>query len=343
VTASVPLILGVDGGNTKTIAIVSRLDGSIVGVARGGCSDMYGVGTLEAAVEVIVDVCDRALAMADARREDVVAAGFSLAGADWQEDHADLSAALTHAGLSPRCTVVNDGLGALRGGSPDGLGVAVVCGTGLAIGSRACSGATWHGGFWLDDHGGETLGEAVVRAVRRAELSIDPPTSLTSEVLRCFGQPDVESVLHLLTGRTRPVPPRLSRLSVILLDEAERGDEVARSILREHGKGISDFAVTAAIRVGLGDESFPLVLTGGVFRHPSPFLRDSVVHRVRGVLPGAQPMAARYEPAIGALLLGFDSLALELSEERRMALEKSMPVATMFSTHDLPEVASTVL
>jgi N-acetylglucosamine kinase-like BadF-type ATPase len=211
VTASVPLILGVDGGNTKTIAIISHLDGTIVGVARGGCSDMYAVGTLEAAVEVVVAVCDRALAMADARREDVIAAGFSLAGADWREDHAGLSAALTHAGLSPQCTVVNDGLGALRGGSPDGLGVAVVCGTGLAIGSRARNGAAWHGGFWLDDHDGEALGEAVVRAVRRAALGIEPPTSLTSGVLRWFGQPDVESVLHLLTGRKRPVAPQLGR------------------------------------------------------------------------------------------------------------------------------------
>jgi N-acetylglucosamine kinase-like BadF-type ATPase len=129
---------------------------------------------------------------------------------------------------------------------------------------------------------------------------------------------------------------------VILLDEAERGDEVARSILREHGTGISDFAVTAAIRVGLGDESFPLVLTGGVLRHPSRFLHNTIVHRVRGVLPGAQPMVARYEPAIGALLLGFDSLGLELTEERRMTLETSMPAATVFSTHDLPVVASTV-
>ena len=35
-------ILGVDGGNTKTIALVARTDGSIVGVGRGGCGDIYG-------------------------------------------------------------------------------------------------------------------------------------------------------------------------------------------------------------------------------------------------------------------------------------------------------------
>ena len=35
-------ILGVDGGNTKTIALVARMDGTVVGAGRGGCGDIYG-------------------------------------------------------------------------------------------------------------------------------------------------------------------------------------------------------------------------------------------------------------------------------------------------------------
>ena len=34
-------VLGVDGGNTKTIAIVAALDGTILGTGRGGCGDIY--------------------------------------------------------------------------------------------------------------------------------------------------------------------------------------------------------------------------------------------------------------------------------------------------------------
>jgi N-acetylglucosamine kinase-like BadF-type ATPase len=343
VTTSPPLVLGVDGGNTKTIALISRLDGTVVGVARGGCSDMYSTGTLETAVQVIVDASSRALAMAGAQPEDIVAAGFSLAGADWQEDHEELRAALMGARLGPRCTVVNDGLGALRGGSSDGLGVAVVCGTGLAVGSRGPTGATWHGSFWLDNHGGGALGESVLRAVRRADLGIDPPTSLTPRVLAAFDQPDFESMLHLLTGRYGPKRPHISRLSVVVLDQADRGDEVSRAILREHGEDIAAYAVLAAERVGLGGEPFPLVLAGGVLRHPSRYLHDTIVTCVRDRLPHAQPMPPRYEPAIGALLLGFDSLGMDLTEEQRLALEATMPGAEMFHTHDLPDPVGAVL
>ena len=34
-------VLGVDGGNTKTIALVAALDGTILGAGRGGCGDIY--------------------------------------------------------------------------------------------------------------------------------------------------------------------------------------------------------------------------------------------------------------------------------------------------------------
>ena len=34
-------VLAVDGGNTKTIAIVAALDGTILGAGRGGCGDIY--------------------------------------------------------------------------------------------------------------------------------------------------------------------------------------------------------------------------------------------------------------------------------------------------------------
>jgi N-acetylglucosamine kinase-like BadF-type ATPase len=36
------LVLGVDGGNTKTLALVAREDGAVIGTGRAGCGDIYG-------------------------------------------------------------------------------------------------------------------------------------------------------------------------------------------------------------------------------------------------------------------------------------------------------------
>ena len=38
-------VLGVDGGNTKTIALVASLNGAILGAGRGGCGDIYNAPT----------------------------------------------------------------------------------------------------------------------------------------------------------------------------------------------------------------------------------------------------------------------------------------------------------
>src|SRR2546426_11971918 len=42
---SMHYVLGVDGGNTKTIALVASLDGAILGAGRGGCGDIYNAPT----------------------------------------------------------------------------------------------------------------------------------------------------------------------------------------------------------------------------------------------------------------------------------------------------------
>jgi N-acetylglucosamine kinase-like BadF-type ATPase len=140
-------VLGVDGGNTKTVAAVARLGGTIVGVGRGGCSDIYAADLVEATLEEVSVATSAALAGTDARREDLISGGFSMAGADWPEDIAFLGESLAARAYGGRITVINDAMSALRAGSTDGTGVAVVCGTGAAIGARASSERHWHTGW----------------------------------------------------------------------------------------------------------------------------------------------------------------------------------------------------
>src|SRR5215204_6267440 len=81
------LLLGVDGGNTKALALLAREDGTIVGTggARRG-SDIHAV-PVDTVLDVLGGVVDAALADAAAFEDAVVAmSAFSLAGADWPED-----------------------------------------------------------------------------------------------------------------------------------------------------------------------------------------------------------------------------------------------------------------
>src|SRR5687768_4142946 len=107
-------VLGVDGGNTKTIALVGRLDGTVVGAGRGGCSDIYAASSPEAALAETEQAVSSALGMAGVSASALAAGAFSMAGADWPDDFEFLRAAFEARGLGRHVLVVNDGVGALR-------------------------------------------------------------------------------------------------------------------------------------------------------------------------------------------------------------------------------------
>ena len=181
-------VLAVDGGNTKTVALVARHDGTIV-----GAGDIYHAGVdadlaeVERAVRQALDACS-------ALPAELSSGVFSMAGADWPEDFDLLERSMRNRCFGQTITVINDALGALRAGSTDGTGVSVVCGTGLAIGARAADGRSWHGSFWLESLGAGALGRKVLRAVYRAELGLDPPTTLTGRVVDFFGYSSEEQL-----------------------------------------------------------------------------------------------------------------------------------------------------
>ena len=300
------LLLGVDGGNTKTIAVVARRDGTVVGVGKSGLSDIHGAPTPSDGAAEIVRAVDSALAAADATVSDLDAALFSLAGADWPEDFVYLRGELgRRLGLAGEPVIVNDAVGAIRSGSPDWTGIAVVCGTGGAVGARNEQGDVFHYGFWPDGTGGGALGAQGLAAVWRADLGVGPETSLTRRALEHWGRASPVDLLHAFTRLDIPPIPNSekSHFAEVVLEEAAAGDPVAVEIVTTAGARLGEYGRLSADRVALAD-GYTVVLCGGVLRHPSPLLRESILAR----LPAGRPVAGITEPVVGAVLLAGDSV-----------------------------------
>jgi N-acetylglucosamine kinase-like BadF-type ATPase len=320
------VVLGVDGGNTKTVALIARADGTVIGTGRGGCADVYGATSPEAAVTAITTAVEAALAAAGVAAGALERSVFALAGADWPEDYALHGRELPHRlGLSSAPTIINDSIGAIRSGTPDGVGVAVVAGTGGAIGARNAAGTAWHLGFWPDGMGGRALGRAALRAVYRHELGLDPATTLTRPVLAAYGAASPLGLLHEFTRRDGLDREDTARLAPVVLDEAGAGDPVAVAILEQEGLRLGEAASVVAARVGLTG-AYPLVLTGGVLRNPAA---GALAAAIAARVPAAVPVRPSWEPAVGALLLAFDAAGVRPDEA---LLRASLPGADLFDT-----------
>lgn len=299
--------LGLDAGNSKTVALVADETGVVLGRGRGASGDIYSAADAEGEVERAVR---SALADADLEVGHVRHAAFRLAGVDWGEDEAHWATVLAH--RLPELTslsIKNDGFSLLRCGSPDGVGVAITAGTGPAVAARGLDGSEFSLCWWIAHPlGGRSLGESAFRAVVDAELGAGRPTLLTAELLTLYGYDDVESMLHNFTRRhpVRPVPDeRVAARSV--LRAAGSGDAVAWEIVAGQAAAFARLAGVAARRTGLsGPQPTPCVLGGSILTSEHPVYREALVEALAAELGSVEVVASAATPVAGALL---DALA----------------------------------
>ena len=333
-------ILAVDGGNTKTIALVASLDGTILGAGRGGNSDIYNAqrltGSPAAAVDNVEYAVMDALQAAQVRQSDLIAGVFSMAGADWPEDFAYLQSALQERGLGRTVLVQNDAMAVLHGGTSDKTGISVVCGTGAGTGARGPDGRIWHSSRWQDQtQGSVQMALTALDAVYRSEIGIEPPTSLTPRFLNFFDTETVEEILYLSTSRLHRTTKDLGQLTPILLDEAQSGDVLARQIVQEHGRSLGNYALAAARKVGIDGTAFRLILSGGVFRHPFSLLPDTIIERVQTSSPEVRPIRYPFEPIIGVLFAALEAAQIAVDDALLGNLLPTIPSSALFATVDI--------
>lgn len=328
-TRDVPVVLGVDGGGTKTIAVLSDLSGQVLGCGRAGSCDIYSHPRAEHEVELAVE---RACAGAGLDPSAIGTAVYSLAGADWPEDFDHWRRVLEDRRLGAEIRIINDAIGVLNSDLPEGNAVVVVCGTGAGIGSRNSAGDTWHSSFWQLTQGGIELTEKALHAVYRADLRIDPPTSLTRPVLDHYRAGSVEDLLHKFKGPLHARPTDRAGLVPILFQEADRRDAAALGILQRHGEALAEFAVAAARKVGIMEGPFHLLLTGGVFRNASPALRHHLLARMHERGARFSVVEGRSEPVKGAVMAALRTHIGPISPAISDTLDRTLPPASFFHT-----------
>lgn len=319
-------VLGVDGGNSKTLAVLAEASGQVLGVGLAGPGNHQTVG-LTRAMEEISLACERASAQAGVPLP-VDVGWFGLAGADLPEDFKLLGGALQRLRLAHRVRVENDTLVAMRAGTRRSWGVVVVCGAGFNAAGVAPDGRVlrlpglgWISGDW---GGGWALAQEAVRRVVRAWDGRGEPTLLTALVLRTLGVSSVEEMVIGLYHKTIE-EARLLELVPQVFEAAYVGDHVAQGLLIELGREVGLTAGAIIRRLGLENTDVEVVLSGGVFRGKGPLLLDTVTQVVHRFAPRAQILRPRFVPVVGAVLLALEEVVNPLPPSTLANLESSVP------------------
>lgn len=298
------VVLGVDGGGSKTEAVVVDVDGERSGTGRAAGSNWETAG-LAGAVAQIVAAADEALAACGCTRGEIGAAVFGLAGIDWPGDVAPMTGALRAAGLGGRIAVVNDARIALRAGRPDDVGIVSNVGTGTVTAGRSPDGRwvrTMAVG-WGEPSGASSLVRDALHAVAAEHHGVGPATALTPAFLAATVSAGVSELFEAVSrGRWRPHPG----LAPLVDDAAADGDDVAISLLTESGRRHGAMVVGVARRLGLADHDVRVACTGSRHRFAPTVFRAAFDDAIRQEYAGASIERTTTSPVQGAIDLAID-------------------------------------
>lgn len=311
------VVIGVDGGGTKTIAVLADAAGHELVRAVGPGANLQTVGAI--AVRDRLTALFAEILKHVGRPVTVRAVTVSLAGVDRPADVPVATDAIEEAMFAVSAhlpahewslasgvpLVTNDAVAALAAGARTLDGVVVIAGTGsIAFGIR--DGRRSRAGGWgsiLGDEGsGYALGYHALRAVARAHDGRAPSTALTAAILARLRATTPPDLIGIVSAPEWGVAETAS-LAPVVLRVAEEGDSIAAAIVSDAAAELA--MATLAVISDLGfdaDQTLAVVQAGGLWPASST-LRHEFGRRLASGAPFAHPSVSEAEPVEGAVWL----------------------------------------
>ncbi|MET3696856.1 N-acetylglucosamine kinase [Bacillus oleivorans] len=310
-------MLAIDGGGTKTIAVVTNEKGEIVATGRAGATNYQVVGekqsqlalqaALQAAVDEVLAGQDEAEAvMADRETVAFDRAVFALAGIDTKRDETVVREIVASALAGLRVEVgeviiENDCLSALLGATGNSPGVLLISGTGSIVFAHDGKGDFIRAGGWGhrvgDEGSGYWIGKEAIRSVLKMyDGRVKTESILAQMILEHFGFGHIEDLYNWVYSENYSVDD-VSALSMVVEKAAEQGDQVSCSIL---DKAVTELEqLLYAVLDGGGNDvfrsAFSLVLQGGILQH-NRYIREKILASLNTTHPRLQLITTHPEP-----------------------------------------------
>jgi glucosamine kinase len=296
------IVIGVDGGGSKTRVMVGTAEGEVLTTLDGPKSAVVP-GEAARSADVIGDLVTRALAeiaQPGAILPRVLYCGVAGAGRD--EERKALHAALDAKELAEEVVIDSDGLIAMYDALEDRAGILLVVGTGSIAYGRSPAGEIVRCGGWGpvfgDEGSGGWIGRRALGIVAASSDGREPPTALLFPILAATQCEDIQDLIPwAATADARA----FATLVPVVFSTAAAGDPRANALLTLAAEELV-LHIRALSRQLFTDEraAVAVAFSGGLMERGSP-LRKRLEQRLKSAVPGAQIRAEEVLPARGAL------------------------------------------
>ena len=302
-------VIGVDGGGTKTHAVLVGLDGSVAADSCGGPSNLQREGIHRASItifELFLECCRKAQCTA----ENVQNIVLGLAGAGRVSDRAELIDNLLAHGVKrkfplKRVQVETDVRIALEAAFAGGPGIVLIGGTGSVALYRTEDNQFLRAGGWGyifgDEGSGYAIGRDGLNAVFRQHDGRSEKTLLTKKAFEHYGQENIDGLMtkiYIDHADIASFAPKVFEASV------ER-DRVANGILIRNATELVEHVRVLVMQVR-PKKKLPVALMGGLLEAENVYsktVREKIIH----ALPHVVVQKPKFDAAFGAAIIGISA------------------------------------
>ncbi len=294
------VLLGIDGGGSKTRGVAITSGGKVLARAEAGPSAIFGPPRPEAC-EALRSVFGSLCAQAGVARTDVARIGLGLNGIDFEDEFAVQHASITEVfGIpSERLILVNDGIVALWGASASPAATILHHGSGITSAYRAA-----YGQEKLFDHLDTAstfdMRHELFPIIARMINGMIENTPLRAKALAQWGISDESRFPEAVFRRLIPGDRRLST-PLIIYEAWLAGDAVAAGLVL---RAADDYALVAKAMIArTSSATAEATFGGGVIACAPPEFWPLLEERVHRYFPSAVVKRPDLPAAFGAAIM----------------------------------------
>lgn len=293
------LYLGIDGGQSSTVALIADEQGHIIGRGHGGpCNHVGSEAGRAKFLNAVGNSLDQAYRAAAIHSPPVKFAAACLGFSGGGED----KLAYVHELIeSAQYKITHDAEIALAGATAGEPGIIVIAGTGSIAFGRNAEGKMARAGGWGyifgDEGGGFDIARRALRAALQYEEGWGPETSLRDLLIKASNAASANGLMHRYYADLRR--EEIARLAQTVDDAAAKGDAVAQQVLRDAAAQLAWYVEGLYRNLFRTGEAVRVAYIGGVFR--SSFLRHQFAKDIQEQIEClcSPPLLS---PAAGAVL-----------------------------------------